>query len=75
MLLLCAGPPGRDVWVGGYPGFANPSGELQPGLLREQTLRAVCKDLCWLNNPDKYHTAHNRRCKQPGAQAEAPRRG
>ncbi len=34
--MVCAGPPGRDVFVGGYPGFANPSGELQPGLLRKQ---------------------------------------
>ncbi len=37
-----AGPPGRYVWVTLFPGFAYPSGEPQPGLLHEQTLRAVC---------------------------------
>jgi len=69
-ILVCAGPPGRDVWVGSYPGFAYPSGELQPGLLREQALRAVCRSFCIKIT---FHTA--RRAVYIIAQAEAPRRG
>ncbi len=81
MVLVCAGPPGRDGLFGTYPGFADPSGELQPGLLHEQALRAVCNVFCLLNRLDICSTANNRSCKQPGgpvhviAQAEAPRRG
>ncbi len=80
-ILVCAGPPGRCVLVDGYPGFAYPSGELQPGLLHEQALRAVCNVFCLLNRLDLCSTANNRSCKQPGgpvhviAQVEAPRRG
>jgi len=67
--------------VAASPGFADPSGELQPGLLREQALRAVCNILYLLNRIVIYSTADYRPCKQPGgpvhviAQAEAPRRG
>ncbi len=80
-LLVCAGPPGRCVLVDGYPGFADPSGELQPGLLHEQALRAVCNFFRLLKHIDISSTANDRCCKQPGgsvhviAQAEAPRRG
>jgi len=42
----CAGPPGLNGWGWPTPGFADPSGELQPGLLREQALRAVCGSFC-----------------------------
>jgi len=75
------GPPGRSVGVTPFPGFAYPSGELQPGLLHEQALRAVCNLFCLLNRLGIFSTAYKRLCKQPGgpvhviAQAEAPRRG
>jgi len=44
-ITLGAGPPGRYIWVTPSPGFAYPSGELQPGLLHEQALRAVCQSV------------------------------
>ncbi len=62
-------------------GLCRPSGELQPGLLCEQALRAVCNFFRLLKHIDISSTANDRCCKQPGgpvhviAQAEAPRRG
>ncbi len=80
-ILVCAGPPGPDGWVGVYPGFAYPSGELQPGLLCEQALRAVCTGCYLLCCICQGGSANKTCCNQPGgsvyviAQAEAPRRG
>jgi len=59
-----AGSPGRDIWVTLFPGFAYPSGELQPGLLHEQALRAVCNIICLLNRLGICSTANNRLCKR-----------
>jgi len=52
--------------VGAFPGFAYPSGELQPGLIRVQALRAVRNGICCANHPAVTTIANNTRRKQPG---------